>query len=363
MSPPKRISELDGIRGSAVGLILFHHFWPTEGAWKVLLPLSDLGWIGVDLFFVLSGFLITGILLDNLGRPDYFRRFYLRRAARIFPLYYAFLLLIFGFLLFYHGGNDLARLRLEWGSPAWFFLYLANFVCAAKGMFPLFGPLGPTTSLQIEEQFYLVFPTVVRLFHRRLPQLLIATMIGSLAWRIAWLFWAPDNSMIQYVGTPSRLDGLAAGGLMAWLARHQDPDRLRAISKWAMPLAMISLAAFYLRVGTASSHPLTRTVGYSLNALSFAALILWAAGRRNQPSASFLRWRPALWLGKISYGVYLLQLPVQSLVKLLMRTPLGTSQRFPTESLAALLATLAVASISWRWFEKPLLDWAPKDRP
>jgi peptidoglycan/LPS O-acetylase OafA/YrhL len=71
-----RISELDGIRGYAVGLILIQHFWPNVGYWRVALPLTEMGWIGVDLFFVLSGFLITGILLDSLQRPAYFQRFY-----------------------------------------------------------------------------------------------------------------------------------------------------------------------------------------------------------------------------------------------------------------------------------------------
>ena len=115
--PTGHIPELDGIRGFAVGLVLLEHFWPNVGYWRVALPFTDIGWIGVDLFFVLSGFLITGILVDNVERPDYFRRFYVRRAFRIFPLYYAFLILIFGFLAIWHGARDLAKLRTEWGSP------------------------------------------------------------------------------------------------------------------------------------------------------------------------------------------------------------------------------------------------------
>ncbi len=214
--PPRRILELDGIRGFAVALVLLDHFWPNVGAWRVALPVTGMGWIGVDLFFVLSGFLITGILIDNLDQPDYFRRFYIRRGFRIFPLYYAFLILIFGFLTVWNGGRDLIKLRTEWGSPVWFFIYLANFITIAKGIFPVFGPLGPPWSLQIEEQFYFGFPIVVRLVRKRFEVLMIAMLLGSLAWRVLMLIYAPENAMIQYVGTLSRLDALAAGGLAAF---------------------------------------------------------------------------------------------------------------------------------------------------
>ncbi len=356
----RRIPELDGLRGIAVGLILIQHFWPNVGYWRTALPFTELGWIGVDLFFVLSGFLITGILLDSVNRPDYYRRFYIRRVFRIFPLYYAFLILIFGFLAGWHGGLEIKKLQTEWGSPVWFFVYLANFISVSKGVFPLFGPLGPPWSLQIEEQFYLVFPTVVRFFRKGFLELLLGLIIGSLLWRSYWLIHASNNSMIQYVGTLSRLDSLLAGGLSAFLLRNVAQSRMRRAMLFVMPLSLIFLVAFYAMVGNEPSNPMTRSVGYSVNALAFASLILWTVQHQNEPASGIFRWTPFGWLGKISYGVYLLQLPVQSLMKLLARSPLGTPERLPGQSLAWLTATLAVAWLSWRFFEKPLQDYGIK---
>jgi peptidoglycan/LPS O-acetylase OafA/YrhL len=354
------IPELDGIRGLAVGLVLAEHFWPTVGFWRTGLALAGVGWVGVDLFFVLSGFLITGILVDNVEQPDYFRRFYIRRAFRIFPLYYVFLILIFSFLALWHGGRELARLRTEWGSPVWFFLYLANFIATGNGKFPPFGPLAPLWSLQIEEQYYLVFPTIVRFFRKRLSVVLIVTFFGALAWRTAMLIYYPNNWMMQYEGTLSRLDALAAGGLAALLIRHPEKDQLQRATRFVTPLLLAALVGFYLWVGSAPGSPLTRTVGYSLNALAFASLILWVMQHRNKRGSAVFRWAPACWLGKISYGVYLLQLPVQSLVKLITKSPMGTSDRAPAESLVWLVAILAVAWLSWRYFETPLLNYGQK---
>jgi peptidoglycan/LPS O-acetylase OafA/YrhL len=187
------VPELDGLRGFAVGLVLVRHFWPNAGFLSAAAPLADLGWIGVDLFFVLSGFLITGILMDSIGRPDYYQRFYKRRAFRIFPLYYAFLLLMFLFLAFWRQGYYLQRLRSEWGSPLWFVVYLANFVSAYSGKLVPFGPLGPLWSLQIEEQFYVFFPVLVRRLGEKLWALLIGMMAVALAWRILLFFVAAVN--------------------------------------------------------------------------------------------------------------------------------------------------------------------------
>lgn len=350
----RRILELDGIRGFAVGLVLLHHFWPNVGLWRIGLPLAEVGWIGVDLFFVLSGFLITGILLDTADRPDYFRRFYIRRSFRIFPLYYAFLISIFGFLAFWRGGSELSRFQAEWGSPVWFFVYLANCVSAAEGIFPIFGPLGPPWSLQIEEQFYVVFPAVVRFLKTKLWAVLSGIMIASLLWRSAGLLYAPGNPMLQYVGSLSRMDALAAGGLATLLLRRMEPDFLRRVIRWVAPLALACLVLLYICSGTEFGAPVTRSLGYSLNAVAFAALILWVVERRNESAAAPFRWGPAAWLGQISYGVYLLQLPVQAAVKMLMRAPMGRPERLPLDSLTWLVATLALAWLSWRWFESPL---------
>jgi peptidoglycan/LPS O-acetylase OafA/YrhL len=354
------IPELDGLRGIAVGLVLVKHFWPNAGFLSGAAPLADLGWIGVDVFFVLSGFLITGILLDSIGQPDYYRRFYKRRAFRIFPLYYAFLLLMFLFLVFWHQGLYLQRLQREWGSPLWFVVYLANFVMAYSGKLIPFGPLGMVWSLQIEEQFYLFFPFLVRRLGKRLWLLLVGMMTVALAWRILLFLIAPENSLAPYVGTLSRVDSLAAGGLAAYLIRLAEKNEVMKIVAWLTPLSIGAMVAMYCIVGTEIGNPVTRTVGYSLNAIAFAALILWIVDRRNGLATLPFRLGPIRWLGKISYGVYLLQLPVQSAVKVMMGIPLGSFERTAGQSTVWLVATLVVAWLSWRLFEKPLLNWGTK---
>ncbi len=141
------------------------------------------------------------------------------------------------------------------------------------------------------------------------------------------------------------------------MIRRLKRDYLRKATLW-VPLSMLSLVLLYVWAGNEPSHPVTRPVGFSLNAVAFAALILWAVQRQNEPASALFRWTPVRWLGKISYGVYLLQLPVQSMVKLLIKSPLlGTSQRAAAQSLAWLTTTLAVAWLSWRYFEKPLQDY------
>src|SRR5262245_55356351 len=119
------IRELDGLRGIAIALVMIHHFWPrsgplTQARWQ---EIAHLGWIGVDLFFVVSGFLITGILLDTRGEPNYYRNFYARRALRIFPLYYVFLTAAFVLIPPVQRGSyyQTAFLR-ESGSPLWYYL-------------------------------------------------------------------------------------------------------------------------------------------------------------------------------------------------------------------------------------------------
>ncbi len=356
------IRELDGLRGFAVGLVLVKHYWPNTGVLSAASPIAGLGWIGVDLFFVLSGFLITGILLDSFCNPHYYRRFYRRRAFRIFPLYYAFLSLMLVFLTFWHHGVYLQRLRAEWGSPLWFVIYLANFVSAYSGKLVPFGPLGPVWSLQIEEQFYLLFPFVVRRLGAKLWILLIGIMAFGLAWRILLFFVAPENSAAPYVGTLSRVDSLAAGGLAACVIRSTEnrPGLVAKVVSWLTPLSICVLVAMYCIVGTEVGNPVTRTVGFSLNSLAFAALILWIVERRNQWTTLPFRLGPIRWLGAISYGVYLLQLPVQSAVKLMTGMPLGSFERTAGESIVWLAATLSVAWLSWSFFEKPLLDWGSR---
>ena len=233
-----RVPELDGIRGIAILLVLATHFgYPAAGP-GLFRNMLSLGWVGVDLFFVLSGFLITGILLATKGRANYFQRFYLRRLFRILPIYYAFLILIF------HGLPFLGR-SVTGAGEAWYWLYIANW---RNGSSPY---LQHFWSLAIEEQFYLGWPLLVHLCSRRSSKLVCVSIV-LLSPVVRFLaFQMGVSPFTVYEVTPLRLDGLAFGALLA-LA---DGAELRRARRWvpaacaAAILGLISVIA-----GSGASH-------------------------------------------------------------------------------------------------------------
>ena len=224
ISTGERVPVLDGIRGIAILLVMMFHFWavgtarlsyPLERAYS---SIAGMGWIGVDLFFVLSGFLITGILLDLRRNPDYFRIFYGRRTVRIFPLYYAALTVFFLVvpMLLTHLHHQRA-FDVETGTAGKLFAwtYLLNWYEGLKGFQIIPHPLQHFWSLAIEEQFYLVWPfLVLKLARRRLIQVCFGLMALGLFMR-AVMYWI-HLPIAAYTWTICRADPLAAGAIVAW---------------------------------------------------------------------------------------------------------------------------------------------------
>ncbi|MEN1682052.1 MAG: acyltransferase, partial [Planctomycetota bacterium] len=212
-SPP-HVPALDGVRGVAVLLVVVYHAAylasPTGVAEVVFATVRDALWCGVDLFFVLSGFLITRILLATVGSPRYFRSFYLRRTVRIFPLYYGVLLLLFVGLpaaAWLAGGPlqsvvDGETYQSLWSRQAWLWAYVQNFL-QSSGPSQLPG-LGHFWSLAIEEQFYLAWPAAVWLVGR-----------GEGGWRrVAWLCGA------IVIAAPALRWALLTNGAEPWAVFH-----------------------------------------------------------------------------------------------------------------------------------------------
>jgi peptidoglycan/LPS O-acetylase OafA/YrhL len=373
-----RNHALDGLRGLAILLVFLYHATWVPGARTPLERaatwIPQAGFSGVDLFFVLSGFLITRILLRERASPRYFRGFYGRRLLRIFPLYYALLalwLLAVPALGAERWTGDL------WFPGAdregiWYWLYLSNW---HDGLAGRFGHrfLAVAWSLAIEEQFYLVWPLVVRLLSRRaLAAVCVAAIAGALALRVLFVA-AGAVPLSVYVLTPFRVDTLAFGALVAIAAG--DPRWWPRVARAGRALLPAAAAAVALLCGllianprfggetrplALLAHPLMQTAGYSAFALLFACLLVRLAAPA-APGAldRAFRARPLVALGRISYGVYLFHTPAIYFTTLWIFDPERHDWGFfPEQTVRWLLAgavSLAAAAASWRWLEAPAL--------
>jgi peptidoglycan/LPS O-acetylase OafA/YrhL len=301
----ERDSALDGVRGLAVLMILLLHGFtvvPQGPLTQLLHNAVESMFVGVDLFFVLSGFLITSILLRTRGGTGYFRRFYWRRSLRIFPAYYAVVLATCVLLPLRLDPLSAAGLR---GALPEHLFYVQNLVAAARGPMP--PELSHLWSLAIEEQFYLLWPlTVLLVPPQRLGAVCLGLFLASCLCDLA--FYLGGASWLSlYVFTPCHVEGLAAGAWIAVRRRQGDtaaPGWLRGIGLFA-GLALLGLA---LAVPGVKLFERDQVVPHNLLAsLAFAAL-LWAVVAA--PAGSLLRGLFGGWalrfLGRYSYGIYLL---------------------------------------------------------
>ena len=310
----RRIPVLDGIRGVAILLVLYTHlvaYAQFEDSlrldhWVELSAAA--GWIGVDVFFVLSGFLITGILFDSKGSGRYLIPFYGRRTLRIFPLYFGYLAvsalaapLVLGRPLF--GVGD--------ASPLWFLTYTSNFDVALHGWRePL--ALGHLWSLAVEEQFYLLWPLVVFVFDRRtLMRITIGCFVAALLIRLG--LPSVMRPVSVYVLMPTRMDALASGAFVALAARGPRGWDIFGWRPWPV-LILSGLIIWALVLETRSLVPLNsavRTIGYSAIALFTASvLVLAVTARDGAPLRKLLEARALIWFGTYSYGLYILHPPI-----------------------------------------------------
>lgn len=299
---------LDGVRGLAILLILLLHFVanmePTNAIERAVMRVLEFGSLGVDLFFVLSGFLITGILVDARGKHGYFRNFYARRTLRIFPLYYGvlFLLIVVAPRIPALQSPELDLLQAE---QAWAWLYGVNIYAAIRGELAL-PYIDHFWSLAVEEHFYLFWPLVVWLCS---PKLLLRVSLGlvlaSLASRFVASF-AHVSPVALYVLTPYRLDALCIGGFLSVYTR--EPAGLDTLVRHGRRIAIFTAvlnAATYAAVKLDhdmfdSVRQLRGTLFSVLFALLIVSAIVAAPGTR---IARFFGPELQL-LGKYSYGVY-----------------------------------------------------------
>jgi peptidoglycan/LPS O-acetylase OafA/YrhL len=363
-SSQKHLPVLDGIRGIAILPVIVYHtvlyggIHPISRVDQAFVRLSLFGWCGVDLFFVLSGFLITGILHDTRGSVGYFRNFYTRRILRIFPLYYGFLVLFFLVL------PCLLPESTRPGSSGqiWYWSYLVNVEFARRG-WPIDPIIGHFWSLAVEEQFYLFWPLVVLLCQRRrLVNLCCVMITGALVSRITMRMLGHD--VAAYVLTVCRVDDMAFGGLLALIAR--DPRVFPKLLRWSkltIPLAFTIITILWARKsGYNAQERLMQTIGYSMLALLFASVV--ALGLTSSPQTNWSRLMSHRFLrffGRYSYGLYVLHHPIIFLLRQYMGVniyPTIFGSQLPGQFAFSILVTgasLISAMLSWHLFESQFL--------
>jgi len=312
------LPALDGMRGTAVLMVFSAHlcerFFFLQNPWRKPAVWGWAGWTGVDLFFVLSGFLITGILWESRTANHYFRNFYARRTLRLFPLYYftlvaAFLILPLTLPLFHGASNPLrelgAQIKLTKEISVywiWYFTYAVDILLAFKGaMF-----IGQFWSLAVEEHFYLVWPLLIH----RLPRETLIKVTGGIVIGTILVRCCLIRFLIPYAIfclTPCRMDGLAMGAMIALVLRQENgAARLQSFARLAFPvLAVLCSILLLFQKGAWSQYGfIQQTIGYSLTPALYATLLIFVLTKESWArafSGRFLRF-----FGKYSYAIYVI---------------------------------------------------------
>jgi peptidoglycan/LPS O-acetylase OafA/YrhL len=357
-TPATRIPELDGVRGLAIGLVLIYHYVHVISPGKNLLYYAflpiHLMWSGVDLFFVLSGLLIGGILLDHRESRRYYSVFYARRVHRIFPIYYLMIAgLVLGTWAFPHSPLFLGSMPL-WVFPIYGQNLTGDFTRAPAW-------IGVSWSLAVEEQFYLLFPLIVRLVSRTtLLRLMGACIFCAPVLRTVLIMrgWSFEQ---VYPLLPCRADALALGVVAAIIVRSEHGKSWVRENSKRLYCCLLALVAVLPTILKWATYQYVGTIGYSiLDVMYFLLILLLLVAPVPLMKAVFnAPWMR--WLGTVSYCAYLVHQPVLLGMFLLFR--LGTNTRIDglttlAVTLAALVMTLAVAQGSWLVLERRLIKRA-----
>lgn len=356
------ITGINGLRAIAAIAVLLSH---VSGNWGVF----KLGWIGVDMFFVISGFLITKILLENRGAKNYFKAFYSRRAIRILPIYF---IVVFPLVVF-HLWRDIVPVYV----PLSYLIYFQNSFIMNYGWLQ---GLGHTWTLAIEEQFYIFFPVVLFFVKREYLLFFFVSAIALIVGLRFYFYFEHYSTYYVAIFTISRMDGFLIGGIIALLSVI--PSRL-SIKNWNMifnavfifSILSLSLLIFYFgnrangiwnkfflgfdnfKVVSNYSSSLGH-IKYSILSLLFAAILGKVVYKTSALSEKLVGWleRPFLKkLGEMSYGIYLYHYVYVSLFRFMFQLNEADVVLRIIMILFIIVATYFTALVSYKYIEIPIL--------
>lgn len=363
---------LDGLRGIAILLVLWFHaagfaFQANHETMTnpqlIYYSFAFFGSTGVDLFFVLSGFLITGILIDTANNKDKYKNFYIRRSLRIFPLYYTVLIAFTVYIIF----------RAEWsgGELGTFFqhmFYLQNWSLQHNNN--SFEVLNHTWSLAVEEQFYMVWPVLFWAAYKRSFKhaIIMCVALIALCWVIRYITLEFDQYKLAMTMTFARMDGLIAGALLSILLRHYK----HKINAELVLMVTCCIGAVLMFLYTLASFKMTAHIfvlghGFTLSVLMYCGIIAYLFTAQNKGSLSrALSYKPLVNIGKISYGLYIYHHGVMFLVRdMLVDNELSYWSDMLIVLIIGSALSYAIAYLSYHLYEKKFLilkdKYAPHD--
>jgi peptidoglycan/LPS O-acetylase OafA/YrhL len=343
----KHIPALDGLRGLAILMVICWHYFPT-------LRIFSIGYTGVDLFFVLSGYLITGRLLATQNEPHYFRKFYRNRILRIFPLYYVVLIIFYAAIFLLTKKENFEKLSFYTAHWSNFFLFTENWSFIFFGL-PQEPYLTHFWSLAVEEQFYLVWPFMIYFVSpaRIRLRLWCFLVIGVIIIRI---FIFNRYGAINHFNTFSRMDSLIIGAILCQMHISKVVIHQSRINRLLIVLTFLIFGVEIVLGGIRFNSTFIETIGYSCIAIFFACLIHVTVQSDNFISRIF-KLRFLRFCGKISYGLYVFHWPVL----LIAGSKLANwgLNRFPDDILITKIIALAISIVisfvlsmtSYRYFE------------
>lgn len=341
---------LDGLRGLAILLVVVYHNFG-------FINVFFFGWLGVDLFFVLSGFLITDILLKTAGKKDYLKNFYVRRVLRIFPLYYFCLLL---FLVILPRLNIQFDIKYYTDNQLWLWTYLQNWLYTFKNPGAT-NTLNHLWSLAVEEQFYLLWPLVIVLLRKPkyllvFISLLLVAVLGLRLW-----IWTNHIADLAYFNlyTFTRIDGICIGCMIALLQRINPRFLKEYTTAIVLFFAALNFAFFFINRSYHFAFPYLALVGYTTFAMMFGLLVNEAVTKETKLINLLFNIPLLKFFGKISYGFYVLHWPLYILLSpllfsLLSKMTTGAVLQFSI-SVIATLASIAISWLSYQYFERYFL--------